>query len=144
MMREMLSRSRNNDETRILRRFALHYACLIKPSIPELKIAISLVTRLLAGECTIADLVLFGGRLRHRPDRFLSLEESERPIFEAAFGLAAPSSWEAAMAIHDVSFQLPDIRVSAEEFEQQQHTLHALCIPYVCPERGSWDGDRLS
>ncbi len=127
MMRELLSKSRSAGETRLLRSFALHYSGLIGPSIPELDIARSMVTHLLDGTCTIADLVLFRERLLHRPDRFLSLEEAERPVFQAAYGLAAPSSWDAALAIHDVCFQMLDIRASVEEFDEQQDTLHALC-----------------
>ena len=127
MMRELLSKSRSAGDTRLLRSFALHYSGLIGPSIPELDIARSMVTRLLDGKCTIADLVLFRERMLHRPERFLSLSEAERPMFEAAYCLASPSSWEAALAIHDISFQLIDIRASVEEFQEQQDALHALC-----------------
>jgi len=126
MMRELLSKSRNAGQTRLLRSFALHYSCSIRSSIPELNIARSMVKRLLEGTGTIADLVLFRERMLHRPERLLSLSEAERPIFEAAYGLASPSSWEAALAIHDISFQLIDVRASVEEFQEQQDALHAL------------------
>ncbi|MBT4602380.1 MAG: hypothetical protein HOC28_04535 [Bacteroidetes Order II. Incertae sedis bacterium] len=127
MKEEMLTNARNSGQTRLLRSFALHYADLIGPSIPELVIARSMVTRLIAGECTIADLILFRERMLHRPDRVLSLDKTEHAVFEAAYGLAAPSSWEAALAIHNVSFQLIDIRARSEDFNDQQNALNALC-----------------